>query len=211
MKNLIYLFLTALIVACSGDNPSDSNTSNNNVSYFFEIEFGGETHRVEGSTSTSYPLGGGAGNNCVAYTIDQIILGINDPTADNYVSGNYINIGLTLDGPFLGDDNVGSLSLSGVFLDDYLESLGALPGFNNSSNPTNPLLGLNEISGINLTDLGTAGLSWANENCDAQPGSHCFGESVKGSYSNILYFSSDFLNYDIPVPISIEFSAPRYL
>ena len=53
MKKLLYLFLTVLIVGCSGENGDNNNTSNNsnNVDYFFEVEFGGVINRVEGNTA----------------------------------------------------------------------------------------------------------------------------------------------------------------
>ena len=42
MKRLLFLFTTLLLISCSGDDDSS-----NNKKYFFEIEFAGETHKVE--------------------------------------------------------------------------------------------------------------------------------------------------------------------
>ena len=49
MKKLL-LLSALLIFACSSD---DSNSSNNSdgIDYFFEIEFGGETHEIRGNTT----------------------------------------------------------------------------------------------------------------------------------------------------------------
>ena len=56
MKKLLYLFLTVLIVACSGEDSNNSNNNSNNsnnVDYFFEVEFGGVINRVQGNTSNT--------------------------------------------------------------------------------------------------------------------------------------------------------------
>ena len=57
MKKLLYIFLTVLIVGCSGEdggNNSNNNSNNsNNVDYFFEVEFGGVINRVQGNTSNT--------------------------------------------------------------------------------------------------------------------------------------------------------------
>ena len=217
IKKLLYFFLALLIVACSGDNPSDSNTSNNNVSYFFEIEFGGETHRVEGVTD-----GGDLnsfitlGNSCYSYQF-QINLAIKDPSLENYISGNYVSLNLILDGPFVGNENKASVLVgfnnSSSYMKDYIQSLGGngvlqfLEG--NSGNYGDPQQGM--ISNISITDLGTESALWSQPNCDAPVGYTCLGNTVKGSYSNVWYFLDESFGFSIPVPISIEFSAIKYL
>ena len=64
--------------------------------------------------------------------------------------------------------------------------------------------GNRRVSNINITDLGTpSSLDYTN-------GNYIWGETIKGSYEGMLYFRSSISNdYDIPVPIRIEFSAVR--
>ena len=49
MKKLLLIFLTTFLWSCS----SDDSSSNNTVNYSFEIEFGGEIHKIQGNLSTS--------------------------------------------------------------------------------------------------------------------------------------------------------------
>ena len=222
MKKLLHLFLAISFFGCgSGDDSSSNSSAPNNVPYFFEIEFGGEVYRVEGETNTLFPT---AGNTC--YASSWIInLSIGDPTASNYVSGDYIGAGLGIVGPFVGADNEGSFSFSSIYavgspgVIEYLESIGAQVNLGYYEGAPaifgDPNQGL--ITGINITDLGTPGTAWGQPGCaftdsDGVPIA-CWGEAIKGSYSGVLYYTSATqfpYNYNIPVPIRIEFSAPRY-
>ena len=47
MKKLLLIFLTTFLWSCS----SDDSSSNNTVNYSFEIEFGGEIHKIQGNLS----------------------------------------------------------------------------------------------------------------------------------------------------------------
>ena len=59
-----------------------------------------------------------------------------------------------------------------------------------------------EISNINITDLGTQPTS-TNTGLD-------YGETLKATYEGVLYFYNlDTNQYDIPAPIRIEFNAVR--
>jgi hypothetical protein len=212
MKKLLHLFLAISFFGCgSGDDSSSSSSAPNNVPYFFEIEFGGEVYRVEGETNTLNPT---AGNTCYAssWTIN---LGIGDPTANNYVTGGYMGCQLGLSGPFVGSDNSASLPYGSFGVIEYLESIGAqwAYGFYEGAPANYGDPNANTLTNINITDLGTAGLAFYQEGCGATTiGTHCWGEAIKGSYSGVLYYTSatQFPNYNIPVPIRIEFSAPRY-
>ena len=214
MKKLLHLFLAISFFGCgSGDDNSSSSSAPNNVPYFFEIEFGGEVYRVEGETNTLNPTGG---NTCYAssWTIN---LGIGDPTANNYVTGGYMGCQLGLSGPFVGSDNSASLPIGSFGVIEYFESIGAQSGWGfyegapaNYGDPN-----FNTITNINITDLGTAGRGFGQEGCGATTSegfpAGCWGEAIKGSYSGVLYYTSatQFPNFNIPVPIRIEFSAPR--
>ena len=214
MKKL--LLLSALFIfACSSDDANDSNLNGNN-NFFFEILFGGETHRVEGN---SISIMEEEGNACffnraqASYflgTLD-VAFKIEDITCDSYVSGQYLHVGLIIDNPQLGN-NEGRI----VFRDTpYLQDYENLNNINLSSNQfyveNNPMNVseasqnglLNIITDINITDLGTSPSSYNVYD----------GEPVKGSYSGVLYYNdvSDFDNTEltVPVPISISFEAFR--
>ena len=197
MKKLIYLFLTVLIVACSGEDGNGNSTNNtNNGNYFFEVEFGGVINRVQG-------IGGNESifqaNQCYGGTYG-VTLSINDITAENYVSGQNMYINMSFDNAQLGSNN-GNLGVfpgnGGFYILEYLESIGVgNPTAFVENGPMSFSDGYNQrykISNINLTDLGTSG-----------------GETIKGTYESVLYFqASTIADFDIPVPIRIEFSAIR--
>ena len=202
MKKLIYLFLTVLIVACSGeDNNNDGNNSNNsnNVDYFFEVEFGGVINRVQGNTSNTNSFS--TKNKCYAATGNQwgAFLSISDITDVSYVSGQNMELFFILDDAQLGS-NTGRISLSGSYIVDYLISIGTYPsnGANFKENGTGDT---GVITNINITDLGTQ--PTANTGLD-------YGETLKATYEGVLYFYNlDTNQYDIPAPIRIEFNAVR--
>tara|TARA_B110000211_G_scaffold61191_1_gene69109 strand:- start:5466 stop:6083 length:618 start_codon:yes stop_codon:yes gene_type:complete len=204
MKKGIYLFLTVLIVACG--NSDDSGNSSNNldgVDYFFEVEFGGVVNRVEGNTSSLAPNGLQPWllyNQCYG-TTDAAILSISDITAENYVSGQNMSITMVFDNAQLGS-NTGIIPnnfINGSFyMQEYLDSIGASSaGFVENIGDGFGQRGI--ISNINITDLGTQGTALGTG-----------GETIKASYEKVVYFRSiDTGDYDIPVPIRIEFSAVR--
>ena len=202
----------------------DLNTNNDNVDYFFEIEFGGETHRIQGNTADDniapYPPGDVGPNSCYTFSPFQgtsewiTYLTIGDVTANNYISGHNLSIVINLPNPQLGS-NSGSLQsfvLSGSYFTDYLESLGVVSPVFIENGPAaygtmETIFIENKISNINITDLGTQSTS------DLSPSGYIYnyGETVKGSYEGVLYFlSADAANYDIPVPITIEFNSVRH-
>ena len=192
MKKLTYLFLALLIVACTTDD--NNNTDNGN--YFFEVEFGGVINRVQGiggMESIFQP------NQCYGGT-NGVTLSINDITAENYVSGQNMFINMNFDNAQLGSNN-GSLGVfpnnGGFYILEYLESIGVgnLTAFveNGPMSWSDGYYQRYKISNINLTDLGTSG-----------------GETIKGTYERVLYFQANTIgDFDIPVPIRIEFSAIR--
>ena len=198
MKKLTYLFLALLIVACSSDDEGGNNS--NSIDYFFEVEFGGVINRVEGNYS--YTLGDVIlpylnPNSCSGST-GAVILSITDITAENYVSGQNMELWMSFDNAQLGS-NTGRMTIfNGFYIEEYLESIGA--------NSTNFVENIGDsfsqrdiMTDINITDLGTSG---------SPP--YSYGETIKGSYEKVIYFRSNVTgDYDIPVPIRIEFSAVR--
>lgn len=190
----------------------DSSSNNaNNVDYFFEIEFGGVINRVQGNTSSRevplYQLI----NKCSGST-GGVQLSISDITADSYVSGQNMSISMSFDNAQLGS-NAGALGVfpinAGFYINEYLESIGVQPLWSFVENgPMSFSEGyyteIGKISNINITDLGTP--------VTVAGGVINYGETLKASYEGILYFSSSSAptaDYDIPVPIRIEFNAVR--
>jgi hypothetical protein len=217
MKKLPYLFLVlGLGLSCS----HDLNGNYANGDYFFEIEFAGETHIIRGPTEgNDNPIGV---NQCMTYPGNIIqgvwytIFSISDKSSDDYVSGQNLQITLSLDNASVGINSgtLGSFTQSGSFFNDYLESVGVDSGayyFNENEPATyaDGIATLNEISNINITDLGTE--SALALSSDGMGWGYDWGETVKGSYEGVLYFQSSYASdFDIPVPIRIEFNAVRY-
>jgi hypothetical protein len=200
MKILVYLFLTVLIVACSSDDSNNSNNNSNNsnnVDYFFEVEFCGVINRVQGNTSNLNSFINK--NQCYTGIVPQwaTLLSISDITDVSYISGQTMNLFLILDDAQLGS-NTGRISqLSGSYIVDYLEDLGALASFKENGTGETGV-----ITNINVTDLGTQPTS-INTGFD-------YGETLKATYEGVLYFYNlDTNQYDIPAPIRIEFNAVR--
>ena len=200
MKKLLYIFLTVLIVACSSEDSNNSNNNSNNsnnVDYFFEVEFCGVINRVQGNTSNLNSFINK--NQCYTGIVPQwaTLLSISDITDVSYISGQTMNLFLILDDAQLGS-NTGRISqLSGSYIVDYLEDLGALASFKENGTGETGV-----ITNINVTDLGTQPTS-INTGFD-------YGETLKATYEGVLYFYNlDTNQYDIPAPIRIEFSAVR--
>ena len=213
MKNFIYLFLALLIVACSSDDSGNSSNNSDGVDYFFEVEFGGVINRVE--SNSSYELFEELpswlyGNQCYGSTA-SVTLSISDITGEDYVSGQNMSIAMSFDNAQLGSNAVTITNFGGFYIEEYLASLGVdeaalfLGGFveNEPTSWSDGQSERNKISNINITDLGTS--STMNAGVVVATG------TINGTYEGILYFSSSYpSDYDIPVPIRIEFNAVRY-
>ena len=202
MKKLLYLFLTVLIVACSGEDSNNSNNNSNNsnnVNYFFEVEFGGVINRVQGNTSNTNSWQ--VKNKCFTALAPQwaTSLSISDITDVSYISGQTMDLFLILDDAQLGS-NTGRISqLFGNYIDDYLETIGSYRGGGrffreNGTGDTGV------ITNILVTDLGTQPIGNGID----------YGETLKATYQGVLYFyNQDTGEFDLPEPLRIEFSAVR--
>ena len=209
MKKLLLIFLTTFLWSCS----SDDSSSNNTVNYSFEIEFGGEIHKIQGNLSnslfTSLPTNQSV--SIISNGITSVQLSLDDVSASNYVSGQTIGAVMNIDNASIGV-NEGSLSLNPIFypyVENYLQSVGVPENFSiygfveNTPGPWGSA-DASRISNINITDLGTS------STIDATNGTYNWGETIKGSYEGTLYFLSSILEgFTIPVPIKIQFSAVR--
>ena len=211
MKKLLYLFISITLLGCTSNEDDFTNNSNN--SYFFEIELGGVTYKIQGNANGRLAGSGsyiGSNNNCTTTvsTMWSITLAINDKSESDYVSGDNITLTLSLDNPRMGS-NTGRIVISGTSFSNYLESLGVYPGTSNlfiedgPATYANGMQNQSQISNINITDLGTA-TSMSPTTLD-----YDYGETVKGSYEGVLYFIDSGLNFEIPLPISIKFSSVR--
>lgn len=221
MKKLIYLFLAITIISCGGEDDGEALNNPSVVNYFFEIEIGGVTHKIEGSfdnNAFSTPFGQNYCASSLGSGNQGITLQISDVTEENYVSGQPIGLFLSIPNPELGN-NFGSIgfpstSLStGSFLYEYAEQIN-ISFFGNdfventpvsySDAIQNDLLG--NVSNIVLSDLGT-GPTYESQN-------FYYGQNIQGTYEGILYFKDrdayggDAM-FDIPVPLRISFSAVR--
>lgn len=207
MKKLLFIFLMNFLLSCTSDDSSSSNA----VNYSFEIEFGGEIHKIQGNLAndifTSFP--NNQSISIIQGGITSVQLSLDDISESNYVSGQTIGMIINIDNATLGN-NEGSLffNISYPYVDNYLQSLDVLNNglFDFVENSPAPYGsdGNRRVSNINITDLGTpSSLDYTN-------GNYIWGETIKGSYEGMLYFRSSISNdYDIPVPIRIEFSAVR--
>lgn len=209
MKKLLLIFLTTFLWSCS----SDDSSSNNTVNYSFEIEFGGEIHKIQGNLSnslfTSLPTNQSV--SIISNGITSVQLSLDDVSASNYVSGQTIGAVMNIDNASIGV-NEGSLSLNPIFypyVENYLQSVGVPENFSiygfveNTPGPWGSA-DASRISNINITDLGTS------STIDATNGTYNWGGTIKGSYEGTLYFLSSILEgFTIPVPIRIQFSAIR--
>jgi hypothetical protein len=215
MKKLL-LLSALLIFACSSDDEGNNDNLNGVNNYFFEIIFGGETHRVEGNSISIIEQ---VGSSCflnraqASYfnaTLD-ITCRIEDITCNTYISGQYLHVGLIIDNPQLGNNQGRIVFRDTPFLQDY-ENLNNINLSSNQfyveNNPMNVSEAsqnglLNLITDINITDLGTSPSSFNIYD----------GATVKGSYNGVLYYNdtSNFNNTElvVPVPISISFEAFR--
>ena len=216
MKKKLLLLTALLIFSCSSDSEGNADNLNGGNNYFFEIIFGGETHRVEGNSISIIEQ---VGSSCflnraqASYfngTLD-ITCRIEDITCDTYISGQYLHVGLIIDNPQLGNNQGRIVFRDTPFLQDY-ENLNNINLSSNQfyveNNPMNVSEAsqnglLNLITDINITDLGTSPSSFNVYD----------GATVKGSYNGVLYYNdtSNFNNTElvVPVPISISFEAFR--
>jgi hypothetical protein len=223
MKKIITLVLIitfGIFSSCTTNN--DTSAGNNNVEYEFTITVNGQVHKVKGNTRDGIPTAtSGAGyisNKCISVNNSafgaSVQLGINDVTTPNYISGQNMQIIITLPNPLLGT-NQASISFSGNYFDTLASSLGAYTntGFNSYSSTLVAVNGgsRNTIIPFVISDLGTPTTLVNNGS------TYSFGQTIKGNYSGTIYLnrcsnlgtSNGGCYYDIPVQLSIDFKAVR--
>ena len=160
MKKLILLLFIPLVFACSSDSEGNDDNLNGVNNYFFEIIFGGETHRVEGNSISIIEQ---VGSSCflnraqASYfngTLD-ITCRIEDITCDTYISGQYLHVGLIIDNPQLGNNQGRIVFRDTPFLQDY-ENLNNINVSSNQFYVENNPMNVSEASQNGLLNLITA-------------------------------------------------------
>ena len=209
-KTLTIIALALLVFSCSNDSSSSSNDNkaSGNVDYEFTISINGEVHKVKGNTVSGLPIGSNPAqfynnNSCIVQnggTFKLLSLGINDITANNYISGQNILVNIPLGNLQLGE-NKAAVNFQGQYFDDLSASLGgSVIGFSYQATSGKPKAESNKLA-INITDLGTTStLTYPIK----------YGNTLKGNYSGTIYLlREDYSTYDIPVQLSIDFKAVR--
>lgn len=227
LKTTLLLFVITFS-SCKDDSTNPSNTNNNNsssgsIQYFFDIEIGGIKHKIEGNSKDINYLNYTTTNKCIQNKLagDWVFqFSIDDRSLPQYVTGENIALMLTTENTKLGE-NVGSLNfdVTNSYFKSFFDSKNIYSGLNQfvegKAIDRPDASEVNKISNILLTDLGTPTyIPQTGGPCPFDPnntGAFCWGETVKGSYSNTLYFMSldDPYNYNIPVDVSIKFAALR--
>lgn len=215
MKKLRYLLLSISIISCGADD--DGNAPENVASgqYFFEIELGGEVHRIEGDNQEMFLNGQ---NSCSAYLlngIQSIGFKLSDITAPDFISGQPLDIAFGIINPQIGSNNTGVISFQNSLYSDFLNNFGDQNNITfwfdefveNTPMDINNYDGQRSrrISNITLTNLGTPPNA-------AMPGP---STNIQGYYQGTLYFLDDRTvgtpeaSWNVPIPIRISFSAVR--
>ena len=198
MKKLLFLTIATLsLISCSSDNNSDNSTGSN-VDYEFTITVDGVVHKVKGNTANGIPKGSVLApdtfnwidNTCIAQISSQILLGINDITEPNYVSGQHLTA-------YLYFNNL-ALGVNQMVYPSNIQIAGEALSFSTTSGST-----VNSGLPITITDLGT------NIIKDYPP--YNFGRTLKGNYSGTVYKWNPSTNqYTVPTQLSIDFKVLRF-
>ena len=224
MKKLLVL-LVLFVFTCSGDGDSSNFNNISDDQYFFEIEFAGEIHKVQGNTSDMLQNGQNICLASLSQGIQTISFRLDDISAEDYVSGQPIWIGLGISNPQIGNNQRGALAFLTTAYTQEIEqqfNIRLQNGYFIENSPGDLIDVLsnnidNIISDINITDLGLppTPFSVGDDPLNFSP----YGNPIRGSYEGILYFndtSDDFIedgdsgrDLVIPMPIRISFSAPR--
>lgn len=218
IKNIqVIIVIIFVFFGCTSDD-NEVVSNNQNIQYSFEIEFGGEIHKIAGSVSDYFDFSQSTIQNHSLANLSQGVLGLgfqlNDITASDYISGQSLYFNLRIENPQIGNNNIGQLQInSRPYTDDYAIANGIFTTHFFSSEYVentsmsfidaynNDLIG--KSTNISLSNLGTSPSIGAAD-----------GENIQGSYESVLYFrqqgqvSTDPV-FDTPVPLKITFSAVR--
>ena len=209
--NSLYILMSIFcLLSCNSD---DTVISNNQVGfdYFFEIEFCGEVHRIEGNSNDINSTLWGLGNVSFGTPQGLIQLRLNDTGSPLYISGSPVDIVINTELKIgITDALLGVVQTNFVSECASSNNLSGLIQFYEGEpilttdvdfNPNR----INKIP-LQITDTGSAPTAVS---CFPQPA--CFGAPIKGEYEGTLYYRSESNpnSYDVELPIRIDFAAIR--
>jgi len=211
------LALFFFFFGCTTDD-NEVNSNNQNIQYSFEIEFGGEIHKIAGGFSDFFDFSQSTIQNHSLANLSQGVLGLgfqlNDIAATDYISGQPLYFNLRIENPQIGSNNIGQLQInSRPYTDDYAIANGILvTNFFSSEYVENSSMNYTDAYNDNLIGKLT-NISLSNLGSSPSIGT-ADGENVQGSYQGVLYYrqqgqvTTEPL-FNTPVPIKITFSAVR--
>lgn len=207
-KILATLLLLITMIGCTNDNnTSNPSLSTGNVDYEFTVTINGVVHKVKGNTKDGEPNGYRMApfqvNNTSYFsslsTISTVILGINDVSEINFVSGQILRCGINFPNLSLGV-NQAEVGFQGSYTDSMIGLY-----FQTTSGEFKP--NNHNILPITITDLGTGNTGFFPNKI--------YGKTIKGNYSGIIFKqgnrigSNGYYIYDVPISLSIDFKALR--
>jgi len=254
-KRIIYLLVVVIITGCSealpspvapAPTPTPTAPAPNapQQDWTFSVTINGTTHKAEGtyiyphwdvSTSPAYYFNleflYQADNIAYAQSTQSLELSMLDKSESTYISGDHINITMSMNNLSLGVNDIGisfnnntsqtildeipfaSSSVNQYWIYGFQDTQGALSLPQTNQQPSYST----STFSINITDLGTQkGIDNSNQWNNPIP-----GNTIKGNYSGTVY-SCDTVYYDIttspssyyyefntPTQISIDFEAIR--
>jgi len=214
IKLFLFFILSAVVLStylssCTPNNPQPNPPPNpTNSNWKFKLTINGNTNHAEGSgynQSSNYCIA--AGGTGPSFTVFEVDMKLNDPTAASYISGElgfgYVASSYTV----LGVQNIYNCWIGSFpWITNVLPevALAAAAGYaltlNGTMVPNSASPGSVLRLPINITDLGSPG------NNDMIT----FGNPVKGNYSGTIYVRSGLTpGYDTPVTIDLDFVALR--
>lgn len=185
-----YATLQDCLFVCNNNGDNGDNGDNSDL-WSWEVVINNVNHSSSGNCSnyqTTMNYASIGNGNLI------INMNINDLTSDTYVSGDYINIQIQIDNPYIGN-NEGTLYLSGVNAEN---SFGGVYFWGGDSKGSDIVFELNSLgTGPNLSN----------------PFSDCGDlENLTGSFSGTIYGAEySGLPYDAVFPIEINFNLKRQL
>lgn len=187
------------------------------MDYRFTIKLNGDTHTIQGNTSTNVPITGAGSNLCYVINTtgsDVIQLAINDVSASNYINGQNLSLSIDFSNLLLGNSlaNVSFMNLdANSYISSFFNSIGSLPTYQISSTSVLNSSNITPLN-FNITDLGTPTVQNTNTTSVNLNDWYDWGETLKGNFNGTVYArSSSGFEYNVPFQLEIDFEVLRYL
>ena len=219
---LVFLLLSMFCcISCEEEAKlSPTSSSANPVDYEFTIKLNGVSHKIQGNTSITVPIGGVGSNGCYAASFSSsgtsIMLDLNDASATNYITGQILGFNISFDNLLLGN-SIANVSSSSLGTNSYMSSFinNTLVGaYNNGSflqiSSTATLDATPTPLTFIITDLGTPTVQ--NPMPTSISDMYIWGETLKGSFSGTVFAKSNISPrpFDVPFQLEISFEVIRY-